>query len=680
MLQREMKNWLFSLLLFTLPLHGQVDSLTTLRLQEVVVKSLKQSTAIERFPGAISIKKISKDYDGPKQSLQEYLVSLPGVISFNAYNYAQDLRLSIRGFGSRSTFGIRGIQLIVDGIPETTPDGQSQLDNLPLGVLAKIELIRGPSALRYGNSSGGVLFLETQKVTASTDRRIELGGGQFGNRTLEFTGGVQKEKTAVLFHLMHREGSGYRQHSRHKTHLFNTKLRHTISSKTTLFAQLNLTHSPYAEDPGGQTLADFTQNRRSARDRNILFKSGETVSHIKAGVGLQYNTQKLHINSYGFYAYRSFDGWLPFETGGIVDLNRTYYGQGTTLTLKYKKEALLFETLLGYSFLSQGDHRSRYFNNTGNQGAMTLDQLESFKQFGSYLIQQLEYKRWTLNGGIRWDNNQMGLSDYFLTNGNASDTRSLTAWSPQIGLSYQIMPNLYGYINHAKSYETPTLSELSADPNGDGGFNDLITDQIALNTEIGVKYSAQRTKGSMTYFRIQTQNDLVPYELEAFPGRTFYQNTGTTQRNGIEIDLQHQFNSNTALHMTFNSTHFTYTNFRRENTSFEGNTLPGIPKIFGSIAYFKRLNDRWKFSWNRSYRGELFANDANTEKIDGFWFDQIAIVHAVDLWDNETDITLGCANLFNVDYSDNIRINAFGGRFYEAAPSRNIYLRLSYNF
>lgn len=679
MLQREMKNWLFSLLLFTLPLHGQVDSLTTLRLQEVVVKSLKQSTAVAKFPGSISIRTIPTDFDGPKQSLQDYLTTLPGIVSFNAHNYAQDLRLSIRGFGSRSAFGIRGIQLIVDGIPETTPDGQSQLDNLPLGILSTIELIRGPSALRYGNASGGVLYLETQEAKSPRSHRLELGGGQFDARMLAYTGGAQREKTSILFHLNHREGGGYRQHSRHKTQLFNARFKHLFSSKAQLSAQLNAMHSPYAEDAGGQNLEEYTQNRRAARDRNLHFQSGEKVSQVKAGLGFAYTTSNISIKSYGFYTYRLFDGKLPFDYGGIVDLQRKYYGQGTDLKVNYSTGEFTMETLFGYAFLAQDDQRKRFINRNGALGNLTLNQLESFQRFGSFVIQQIQYKRWTVNGGIRWDNNHLELTDSFLSNDDASDQRNLIAWSPKVGVSYRLTQSLYGFASQAKSYETPTLSELSADPNGGGGFNDLLTTQIAKNTEFGLKFSTKRTQGTLTYYSITTQNDLVPYTLSQFPGRTFYQNSGTTQRKGFEFDLHHQLNPNTSIEMTLNTTQFTYTNFRQDDRSFNGKTLPGIPKAFGAIVLTRRWNERWKVSWNRSYRGELYANNANTTRVDGFWVDQVALSHAFNLWNTQSLLTLGCANLLNVLYSDNIRINAFGGRFYEAAPTRRVYLRFTLN-
>ena len=156
-----MKKIIILLLFCCVQLHGQKDSLAVISLQEVELKAVRLSTPLNRFPAALVQKKIDINYAGPQQSLQEFIEDLPGLISFNRTNFAQDLRLSIRGFGARSAFGIRGIKLVVDGIPETTPDGQGQLDNLPLALLSSIELARGPNSLRFGNAAGGVLYLNT---------------------------------------------------------------------------------------------------------------------------------------------------------------------------------------------------------------------------------------------------------------------------------------------------------------------------------------------------------------------------------------------------------------------------------------------------------------------------------------------------------------------------------------
>ena len=188
--------------------HAQIDSLSTIKLEEIELTSLKTKANLQRFPGAISRKEISAEDQKQQLSLQEYLTSIPGVISFNSSNFAQDLRLSIRGFGARSAFGIRGIKLVVDGIPETTPDGQGQLDNLPLGLLETIEVLRGPSALRYGNAAGGVVSIQTLSNVDKDFHRMGFRVGSFGFTQLNYTGGITNENTQLILHLNHAKAKG----------------------------------------------------------------------------------------------------------------------------------------------------------------------------------------------------------------------------------------------------------------------------------------------------------------------------------------------------------------------------------------------------------------------------------------------------------------------------------------
>lgn len=672
-----------SLILFLLSFNytqAQLDSLATVNLKEVTVRSLKQKTIIERFPAAISLKKVPEVWQGPQLSLQEYLTNIPGIISFNASNYAQDLRLSIRGFGARSAFGIRGIKIIIDGIPETTPDGQGQLDNLPLGILSSIELLRGPNSLRFGNAAGGVLNLQTLDSINESSYRIDLGGSRYGHKQFQMTLSNKIDKTAYIIHSSHISGYGYRDNSRYQTNLINLKINRRMTQKTKLTAQLNATHSPYAEDAGGQTLNEYRHQAHTARDRNIQYQAGEKISHYKAAVGLDFESDRFEINSYGFISNRLFSGKLPFSFGGWVDLNRHYHGQGTELSFIQEKNKLKWITKLGYNLLFQNDQRSRYVNDGGEQGSPTLNQQESFKSYGGYLIHHLTYKKWTLNGGIRWDQNELSVEDYDLTNGNGTDKESMRQWSPQIGISYQFNTSLYGFINQSKSYETPTLSELSADPNGSGGFNELLKVQVANNFELGLNFIKKKTRFNLVYFYIRSENDLVPYELAETPGRTYYNNTGSTLRNGIEFDFHQQFTQNFGLNLTLSTANYTYSKFIKNGSSLNGNSLPGVPKIFGAIDLHYRLNNNWEIYWNRTHRGSLYADDENTTKVHGFWTDQIALHLPLDLFGKNNRLILGCINLFNIRHSDNIRINAFGNRFYEAAPEQRIYTKLQLYF
>ena len=660
--------------------HAQIDSLSTIKLEEIELTSLKTKANLQRFPGAVSRKEISAEDQKQQLSLQEYLTSIPGVISFNSSNFAQDLRLSIRGFGARSAFGIRGIKLVVDGIPETTPDGQGQLDNLPLGLLETIEVLRGPSALRYGNAAGGVVSIQTLSNVNEDFHRMGLRAGSFGFTQLNYTGGITNENTQLILHFNHAKAKGYRNHSQFENNQFNAKLKHQLNARSKIVFQFNATNSPFAADAGGQTLEEFSSNRREARDRNITYNAGEKITHLKAGTSFSYEKNTLSLQAYGFVSSRKFQGNLPFANGGWVKLNRGYAGQGSLLTYAWPIGNIQSKTQLGYSLSFQNDRRDRFVNSNGQKGDLSLSQIERFTAFGAYLIKQLTYKRWTFNGGIRWDDNQLRVADRFLTDGNASDQRNLTAWSPQVGLSFQLKATLVVYGNYSQSYETPTLSELSADPNNRGGFNDLINSQEAQNYEMGLKHKGIKTQWNVAYFSIRTKNDLVPYELAAAPGRTFFRNTGASLRNGIEFDLAHQFNKQLAFSLSYSHTDFTYEEYESNGEQLDGNQLPGIPISFGNVSIDYVFKNKSKLNYERIYRGELFTDDSNTTLVKGFWRDDISYKIPFKLGGIQTYLILGSTNLFNVKYSDNIRINAFGGRFYEAAPERSLYTALSIKF
>ena len=278
-----MKRILYPLLFCLHFSWSQIDSLSVIQLDEVELKSLQLTTPIEQFPAAIYQKEIPALWQGAQTSLQEYIEDLPGLISFNRTNYAQDLRISIRGFGSRAAFGIRGIKLIVDGIPETTPDGQGQLDNLPLGILSSIEILRGPSAVRFGNAAGGVLAINTIDEVKENFHQFGLRIGSYGAQQAQLTTGLKKEKTIAIFHLNHVNAKGYRENSGYETNLFNVKVKHRFSPFLYTITQFNATKSPYAQDAGGQTLNDITNNRRAARDRNLQYQTQESITHLKSG-------------------------------------------------------------------------------------------------------------------------------------------------------------------------------------------------------------------------------------------------------------------------------------------------------------------------------------------------------------------------------------------------------------
>ena len=378
LLMKKFSNVLVRLLvIITVSLEAQDSLQQKISLKEITLDAVRIKTPKRIIPFAISHRRFKADQLGLAQnSLQDYLTTVPGLYAQNTQNFAQDLRISIRGFGARSGFGIRGIQLIVDGIPETTPDGQGQLDNLPLGLIQSLTVLRGPASSFYGNASGGVIQINTLEDFEDNFVRLRLQGGSFSSRNLAATIGLKNNKTKAVLYQNHSESEGYRNHSKYKQQVFNARVWHDLSESSQIRWQFNYTNSPYAYDAGGINLEMVNENPKQARPQNETYKTYETINHLKTG--LQWEKQindNLRWDSYAFYAHRDFVGRLPFGFGGFVDLKRDYYGLGTAMEYQPQKHHRM---QLRFSLADQKDHRQRFKNLNGSSGENTLDQDELF--------------------------------------------------------------------------------------------------------------------------------------------------------------------------------------------------------------------------------------------------------------------------------------------------------------
>ena len=649
------------------------DSIAEIELEEVAVTALRQRIALENVPAALTIRSFSSDYEGTQRSLQEYLYQVPGLVALNSSNYAQDLRVSIRGFGARAAFGIRGIKLVVDHIPETTPDGQGQLDNLPLDLIETISVLRGPSSMRYGNASGGVISIDTREAIFSDRHRLTSRIGAFGQRQFTYTAGVGLQKGGLLIHLSHQDIEGYRTHSKNRTTMANLKYVRRFSNDSKWVIQANYTDSPLAEDPGAITLEDFNSDPFQARSQNVAFGAGESIRHFKVGSSLNYRSDIYELTTYGFFSGRNFDGFLPFANGGAVDLERQYAGQGASLRRSLSnKNHIRHDLIAGYDWAHQRDHRRRYENLSGQRGALSLDQYERFSSLGSYLLYELKAKRLFVQGGVRFDRNNLELEDNDLSDGvDDSDAINLNAFSPQMGLSFQLASELSLFANASKAYETPALSELITPPYSNGGFNDELGIQQTEMLELGLNRRGSQVNWEVVFFTGETTNDIVPYELEAYPGRSFYRNAGQTKRSGVELSYQRQFD---RLQLDLVYAYLDLRFAEESEPSIANRHLPGVPWQSGSLQLSYQLSDSLRLNYQRLRRGALYADDENQHKVKGFWLDHLSLQKQWTSQSMRFSTVIGVQNMANVRYADNIRINAFGSRFYELGLPRQVYL------
>ena len=652
---------------FTIGVQAQNQSaLATITLSEVALQAPKTETPRNQLPFSLSVQSVDEFQKIYQQlSLQEYLVAVPGLFTQNANNYAQDLRISLRGFGARAAFGIRGIKLIVDGIPETTPDGQGQLDNLPLGLLSSVEVLRGPSASLYGNASGGVLYLNTLDQLENETIQLQSRLGAYGFQSYQLNTSLKGKKTVALLHINRTKTDGFRQNSGFEQTLFNTKIKHRLSSKSTLQLQLNYTDSPRAEDAGGITLEDTEADWSQARQRNVAYDTYESVNQFKSGLRWQQDWgDQWNLDTYGFYTFRDFYGKLPFENGGIIDLTRNYFGFGSRLNYIQDKH----RWQIGIETAQQADQRDRYLNLNGVQGSLSFSQLESFGSFGIYILDEVRWEKVLLRTSLRYDDLRLGAD-------SVSEDQTYQVLNPSVGLSYEVAPQQRLFANFSSSFETPALSELSANPSGAEGLNLELEPARALNYELGWKGLWAKTRMEANVFFIESTNEILPYELEAFPGRSFYRNAGATQRWGVEVFGSYQWEQ-WELQASMTQAQYRFT----ENNTSEGNTLPGIPnsQFFLQLGYTSLQN--WQFQLTGEHIGSLYADTANAVQIEAFQKVRLQGGKTIALGNLELNLFAGINNLFDVRYFDNIRLNAFGGRYYEPAPGRNAFFGLSAAF
>ena len=361
---------LFFLLPTTTLSQGNVNN----ELDEIVVTATRMETSLRNSSRSITVINQDRIQNGTQQlSLDESLVGVPGLYIQNRYNFAQDLRLSLRGFGSRSSFGIRGIKIYVDGIPETLPDGQAGVDSIDIGSTKRIEILRGPASSLYGNASGGVIAIETELGEDSPFVETTFAGGDLGYKKYQLKTGGKIDEANYLINIAKQQYNGYRSHSETEGTLINGKFRLPLNSMDDLLISFNLTDQPIANDPGGINSDQVASDRSSARDKNIQYDSGESLNQKR--VGFVYNRKResgnLQIKNY--YVFRDFSNKLPFTDGGSVRLDRFFYGFGAQYSLGNVLPDNIKVTL-GFDIDRQDDDRKRFDNDDGVIGSMGFDQ------------------------------------------------------------------------------------------------------------------------------------------------------------------------------------------------------------------------------------------------------------------------------------------------------------------
>jgi iron complex outermembrane receptor protein len=629
----------------------------------------------------------------PTWGLDEALAAVPGVIVANRYNFSLDQRISIRGFGSRSAFAVRGITVLLDGIPQTLPDGQGQLTNLELGDVDEIEIIRGSASALFGNASGGVISLWTNPLAPErASERIRVVGGHFGRSGRSWTkwqsttalpvGGGSAQVTVSRL-----DYGGERQHSAADMRNLNGRLRLPVGSRWSLTAVADLGDDPKAENPGALTAAELAANPDSAPALNIASHAGKDVTQAQGGLTLRGTWgEKGEVVVTLFGLTRDLRNPLTFA---FVDLQRTAYGTRTTVTRAFGARHLTHHVTAGLDFQRQRDDRINFGNIAGRPDTIrSLDQLERVTAVGPFIQDALSLTpAVTLTTGLRHDWVSFRVADRLVnaTNPDDSGARLMRALSGSLGLAVSPAAGLTAYANASSSFETPTTTELANRPDTAGGFNTSLAPQRAWTYEIGARGRMRDVASwSLAVYQADITDELISYEVPSSPERRFYRNAGSARHRGLELGGTLQPWPWMMVRAAYTYSNFRYAHYTLSADSvrrfvLDGRALPGVP------PHWVDLRLRLQRGANRGWWAEIESQHASSYLVDDTlsvrtrpWW----VTHVRGGWDGQIRGTrispwLGVNNLFGTEYVGSVVVNAARGRYFEPAQGRNLYLGLS---
>lgn len=673
--------------------------------QTMVVTAAPTTVSELDTPAAVSV--VNGDemrQAAPRVNLSESLGAVPGLQVQNRQNYAQDLQLSIRGFGSRSTYGVRGLRIYVDGIPATMPDGQGQTSNIDIGSVDTIEVLRGPFSALYGNSSGGVINVTSQTGTQPPTVEASSYYGSFGtwHYGMKATGAVGDGSHAgdVDYTVSTNRFTthGYRDHSGARKNLANARLGVRINDVSKLTLLLNSVDIK-ANDAGGLTADEWHDNPRQS-PRGDQYNTRKNTRQTQAG--LRYERQlsaqdDLSVMMYAgerettqFQSIPRAPQLKPSHAGGVIDLTRHYQGIDTRLT--HRGELLVPVTLTaGLDYENMSERRKGYENfvmvngapQYGEQGALRRNERNLMWNVDPYLQTQWQLTdKLSLDAGVRYSSVWFDSNDYYITPGNGDDSgdASYHKWLPAGSLKYALTDAWNVYLSAGRGFETPTINELSYRSDNQSGLNFGLKPSTNDTVEIGSKTRIGNGLLTAALFQTDTDNEIVVDSSSG--GRTSYKNAGKTRRQGMELGLDQQFGESWRLKAAWTWLDATYRTNVCGDASCNGNRIPGIARNMGYASFGYQPEQGWYAGSDIRYMSDIMANDENTAKAPSWTVVGLTTGYKWSYGRMDMNLFGRVDNLFDREYVGSVIVNESNGRYYEPAPGRNygIGLNLAWRF
>jgi iron complex outermembrane recepter protein len=687
------------------------DDENTITLSPIVVTATRQAQNSFDLPVAIDVVSEKDIKNGQLQmQLSESLIRVPGITAQNRNQQAQDPQISSRGFGARSSFGVRGIRIYLDGIPLTMPDGQGQPGVADLSAIKSIEVMRGPFSSLYGNSSGGVIQMFTQDAPATPTIGATTMFGSYDTKRNVLEASGQFEGLEYMLNISNFESDGYRANSASNKQMATAKFKFNLNEDTKVTTLVNW-FDQEAQDPLGldRARAFSSSTRNNVVPAALFANTSVKRDHTQVGFNIEHALNENNKISFIPYVGSRKNAQILTTTAlatGLVgsctastppagtcarlsEIDREFYGADLRWDNQGNLGTLPYQFSFGLNYGKSTDDRSD--TNILNAGlpANTRNRLEKniSSNFDQYTQAKLTLTPTVdLHAGIRHTKVKLEVQDNFITgtgsNGDNSGSVEYQKTTPVIGAIWKAAENLNLYVNFGKGFETPTFIEAAYDnvAIGAGKPNLSLKPSESNNFELGLKsFLNDYTRLNLTLFHISTKNEIVVNQTNA--GRSSYINANDSKRDGLELSVDSNFDHGFTTYFSY-----TYLDARfdsnYQNTSGNliksGNRIPGTYKsqIYGELAwrhpvigFFSALEGR--------HNSQVYVNDINTDKAPSYTIFNIRAGFEQNLSSWRFKEYLRIENITDKDYIGSVRVNDGNGLFFEPAAGRNYLVGLS---
>lgn len=659
-------------------------------LETTVVTATRTERAAFDVPASVDVIEADEIRDAQwRVNLSESLARVPGIVALNRQNYAQDLQISIRGFGARSTFGVRGVRLYLDGIPATQPDGQGQVSHFPLNAVDRIEVLRGPFSALYGNSSGGVIAMTTRTGQRAPTAEVTMAGGGYGTWRLGASAEAGTDLASFALDGSRFSTEGYRHHSAATRDVANLRVAADTPLGQLRFSANSL-DMPEAQDPLGLTRAQVAQDPRQASPQALQFNTRKSTQQNQAGAQLASDlgggwrsTVAAWLGSRAVTQFQAIPVGPqinPAHPGGVIDFDRRFDGFDARLQ-RYLDRATL---TAGVAVERLREDRRGYENSVGTTlgvlGRLRRDEHNTVTSKDAYLQLEADLaKAWKLTAGARASRVEFRNEDRYFANGDDSGGASMDSVNPAVGVVYGPSAATRWYASYGRGFETPTLNELAYRPDGSAGLNTALKPARSNNVELGWKYlPSPRLSVAAALFGVRTEDDIVV--LSNVGGRSSFGNAAATERYGVEVSIGWRPRPDLSLQAALATVRATYAEpfaicagtpcVSPTVVVPAGNRLPGIPAqtLFIRADYRTQGVDAG-LEWRAQSR--LPVDDRNTDSAAGWGIVNLSLQRAfvAGPWKLRTFFRVD--NVLDARTIGSVIVNESNGRYFEPAPGRS---------